>query len=96
MSLDVDLLRPVLSMPPVVLMGDSSGSSSSHNSPRLNVRSVPASPIVEMPPSPAPTHMLIVEFPTEDDVYEYDERGDFVEVCSFSMLVVYTFFTLSY
>lgn len=88
MSLDVDLLRPVLSMPPVVLMGvggseHSSGSFGSGNSsPRLNVHSIPPSPIVEMPPSPAPCQMPVVEFPMEDDVYEYDERGDLVEVCS--------------
>ena len=80
MSLDVDLLRPVLSMPPVVLMGESSNSGSENSSPRLNIHSIPPSPIVEMPPSPAP--MPVVEFPSEEDVYEYDERGELVEVCS--------------
>jgi hypothetical protein len=75
MSLDVDLLRPLLSMPPVVLMmGDGSGS------PRLNMYSVPPSPIVEMPPSPAPSQLGVVEYPPEDDVYEYDEDEYVVEV----------------
>lgn len=77
MSLAVDLLRPVLSMPPVILMD---GGSSANSSPRLNVRSIPASPIVEMPPSPAPSQQPLVEFPCEDDVYEYDEDGYVVEV----------------
>ncbi|KAL7046923.1 hypothetical protein ACKWTF_002745 [Chironomus riparius] len=80
MSLDVDLLRPVLSMPPVVLMGESSNSGSGNSSPRLNIHSIPPSPIVEMPPSPAP--MPVVEFPSEEDVYEYDERSEFVEIVS--------------
>ncbi|XP_070494490.1 serine/threonine-protein kinase N isoform X2 [Chironomus tepperi] len=80
MSLDVDLLRPVLSMPPVVLMGESSTSGSGNSSPRLNIHSIPPSPIVEMPPSPAP--MPVVEFPSEEDVYEYDERSEFVEIVS--------------
>jgi hypothetical protein len=79
MSLDVDLLRPVLSMPPVILM-DGCSSFSPDNSPRLNIHSVPASPIVEMPPSPAPSQHPMVEFPAEDDIYEYDEEGFVVEV----------------
>jgi hypothetical protein len=79
-SLDVDLLRPVLSMPPVILMGDSK-SGSGNSSPRLNIHSIPPSPIVEMPPSPAPSQLPIVEFPAEEDVYEYDEHGELVEVC---------------
>ena len=81
MSLGVDLLRPVLSMPPVILMGDGrmgSFSSSSHN--RLLMNSVPPSPIVEMPPSPAPSQMPVVEFPIEEDVYEYDDNEYVVEV----------------
>lgn len=77
MSLGVDLLRPVLSMPPVILMD---GGSSANSSPRLNIHSVPPSPIVEMPPSPAPSHQPVVEYPCEDDVYEYDEDGYVVEV----------------
>lgn len=75
-SLDVDLLRPVLSMPPVILMDGGS----CPNSPRLNINSIPASPIVDFPPSPAPSQQPVVEFPVEDDVYEYDEDGFVVEV----------------
>lgn len=77
MSLGVDLLRPVLSMPPVILMD---GGSSANNSPMLNIHSIPPSPIVEMPPSPAPMHHPVVEFPCEDNIYEYDEDGYVVEV----------------
>lgn len=91
MSLDVDLLRPVLSMPPVVLMGESSNSGSGNSSPRLNIHSIPPSPIVEMPPSPAP--MPVVEFPSEEDVYEYDERSEFVEVCSRSIFPWFCLFS---
>lgn len=76
MSLDVDLLRPVLSMPPVILMD---GRSFSNSSSRF-LHSVPPSPIVEMPPSPAPSQRPVVEFPADDDVYEYDEDGFVVEV----------------
>lgn len=77
MSLDIDLLRPVLSMPPVILMD---GGSLANSSTRLNVHSVPPSPIVEMPPSPAPSQRQTVDYPCEDDVYEYDEDGYVVEV----------------
>lgn len=76
-SLEVDLLRPMVSMPPVILMD---GGSFSNHSSRSNINSVPASPIVELPPSPAPLQRQVVEFPGEDDVYEYDEEGCFVEV----------------
>lgn len=50
-----ELHRPLLSMPPIVLMG----------APGAAV--VTPSPIVEMPPSPAPSHhqVMIVEFPCE-------------------------------
>jgi hypothetical protein len=90
MSLDVDLLRPVLSMPPVILMDG--GSSSSSNS-RLNIHSVPPSPIVEMPPSPAPSQHPMVEFPCEDDEYEYDEDGYVVEVRNtFQLSFFFSFF----
>ena len=75
MSLDVDLLRPVLSMPPVILMD----SGSPQSSPRLNIHSVPPSPIVDFPPSPAPSQQPVVEFPDEE-IYEYDEDGFVVEV----------------
>lgn len=77
MSLDVDLLRPVLSMPPVILMDGGS----CPNSPRLNINNyIPASPIVDFPPSPAPSQQQVVDFPLEEDVYEYDEDGFVVEV----------------
>lgn len=81
MSLEGDLFRPVTSMPPVILM-DSSVivSNFGGHSPR-SMHSIPASPIVEMPPSPAPSQLLMVEFPSEEDVYEYDENGELVEVC---------------
>lgn len=46
--------RPVLSMPPVILMGGGGGG--------LGY----SSPIVEMPPSPAPSHMMFIEFPDDD------------------------------
>lgn len=75
-SLEVDLLRPVLLMPPVILMDGGSA----QNSPRLNINSIPASPIVDFPPSPAPSQQPVVEFPAEDDIYEYDEDGFVVEV----------------
>ncbi|XP_021695828.1 serine/threonine-protein kinase N isoform X3 [Aedes aegypti] len=55
-SLSGDLLRPVLSMPPVVLMG---GGGSNRNS---YISYSTASPIVEEPPSPAPN----VEYPFDD------------------------------
>lgn len=78
-SLEVDLLRPVLSMPPVILMDG--GSFTHSNQSRMNNYSVPPSPIIEMPPSPAPSqHQMVVEYPGEDDVYEYDEDGYVVEV----------------
>lgn len=81
-SLEGDLFRPVLSMPPVILMDNSViVSNIGGHSPRLNMHSVPPSPIVEMPPSPAPSQMPVVEFPSEEDVYEYDENGELVEVC---------------
>lgn len=82
--MESDLLRPVLSLPPVVLMDNSvivSNTGSGHSSPRLNIHSIPPSPIVEMPPSPAPSQLPVVEFPSEEDVYEYDENGELVEVC---------------
>lgn len=52
-----ELHRPLLSMPPIVLMG----------APGVggDLSVVTPSPIVEMPPSPAPNHMLILEFPYE-------------------------------
>lgn len=47
-----ELHRPLLSMPPIVLMGAPCA--------------VSPSPIVEMPPSPAPNQVLIVEFPCDN------------------------------
>jgi hypothetical protein len=76
-SLGSDLLRPVLSMPPVILMDG--------GSPRLNINSIAASPIIDFPPSPAPSQQPVVEFPVEDDVYEYDEDGFVVEVRNLSI-----------
>lgn len=77
MSLEVDLLRPMVSMPPVILMDG--GSFFDHGS-RLSINSVPASPIIEMPPSPAPLQRQVVEFPGRNEVYEFDEDGCIVEV----------------
>jgi hypothetical protein len=70
-SLPIDLLSPVLSMPPVVLMGG--GQPGMRSS--LYCGQMPQSPIIEMPPSPAPNQMPMVEFPEDDDVLveEYDE-----------------------
>lgn len=48
--------RPLLSMPPVILMGPGGNGS------------IPVSPIIEMPPSPAPSEMMFVEFPEDDCV----------------------------
>lgn len=79
-SLEGDLFRPVLSMPPVILM-DNSIIVSNYGGGGHSPRSMPQSPIVEMPPSPAPSQMHDVEFPSEEDVYEYDEQGVLVEVC---------------
>lgn len=65
-------------MPPVVLID---GGNSQNSSPHVRINSVPQSPIVDFPPSPAPSqHNPMVEFPAEDDVFEYDEDGCVVEV----------------
>lgn len=47
-----DLLRPILTMPPVLLMGGGI---------------IPPSPIVEMPPTPDANQMPVVEYPEDDD-----------------------------
>ncbi|KAG4077410.1 hypothetical protein HA402_002837 [Bradysia odoriphaga] len=60
--------RPLLSMPPVILMG-----------PSGNNGSMPVSPIVEMPPSPAPSEMMFVEFP-EDDCVEVVQTFDNISI----------------
>jgi hypothetical protein len=67
-SLPNELLRPVLTMPPVVL--------------RYNEPTDPTSPIVEMPPSPAPFNHPIVEFPTDDEYVMpiTQSNDDYVEV----------------
>lgn len=59
--------RPLLSMPPVILMGGGGGGGGVGNG--IMSQSVPPSPIVEMPPSPAPNQMMFIEYP-EDDVHE--------------------------
>lgn len=66
MSSDV-FHRPLLSMPPVILMGGGGNGGLSANSSFLS--SMPASPIIEMPPSPAANQMMYVEFP-DDEVDE--------------------------
>ncbi|XP_055707637.1 serine/threonine-protein kinase N isoform X4 [Phlebotomus papatasi] len=55
-ALSRELFRPVLAMPPVVLMGGT----------HFGVPVVTPSPIVEMPPSPAPSQLQIVDFPDDD------------------------------
>lgn len=60
--------RPLTSMPPVILMGEGKDNGNYFNASNRN--SMPSSPIVEMPPSPAPSVMMYVEYPEEvtDDV----------------------------
>lgn len=50
-----ELHRPLLSMPPIVLMGGPVGGG----------MVITPSPIVEMPPSPAPNQMMIIDFPCD-------------------------------
>lgn len=68
--------RPVMSMPPVILMGgpvcDGGNSNYMHSS-------MPSSPIVEMPPSPAPSSMMYVDFPA-DEIDEVNMVQNIVEV----------------
>lgn len=71
--------RPVLSMPPVILMGGpAAGGPGFASIFGGGHASVPPSPIVEMPPSPAPSHMMVIEFPADDDDddEDEDEEGD--------------------
>lgn len=67
--------RPLLSMPPVILMGPGGNGS------------MPVSPIVEMPPSPAPSEMMFVEFP-EDDYVEVRTATVFHFFFFFSFILV--------
>lgn len=57
------LYRPVLSMPPVILMGGGP-----IVAPSNGFNNFVQSPIIEMPPSPAPNQ--IVEFPEDDEYIE--------------------------
>lgn len=90
-SLDVDLLRPVLSMPPVVLIDGGPIHQRINNSHSVRIDSVPESPIVDFPPSPAPSQHTMVEFPAEE-VFDTDEDGCVVEV---RVYVTFFFNTLS-
>lgn len=58
-------------MPPVILMGGGGGGGGSDFGVGygMNNGSIPPSPIVEMPPSPAPSQMMYIEFP-DDDIIE--------------------------
>lgn len=75
-SLDVDLLRPVMSLPPVVLIDGGQRVNNIHN---VRIDTVPESPIVDFPPSPAPSQHPMVEFPVEE-VFDTDDDGCDVEV----------------
>lgn len=98
--------RPVMSMPPVILMGgpvcDGGNSNYMHSS-------MPSSPIVEMPPSPAPSSMMYVDFPA-DEIDEVNIVQNIVEVrvesifsffcfscfyCAFSRLFLFSRFSFS-
>lgn len=65
--------RPVLSLPPVVLMGGENNlcytggrNRNSFDYPSLYMSSTISSPIVEMPPSPATNTLMYVEFPDDE------------------------------
>lgn len=94
--------RPVLSLPPVILMGGgepigrkcfSSDGRIAYNSYESMHSSMPSSPIVEMPPSPAPSTLMYVEFP--DDEVDVDVRivdvHNIVEVRIDSILLFFCF-----
>lgn len=55
-----NLMRPVITMPRVLIMGGGPT----------------PSPIVEMPPSPAPNQMPVVEYPEDVDEHANDEYVD--------------------
>lgn len=72
--------RPVLSLPPVILMGGDL------SSPLHSVMT--SSPIVEMPPSPAPSTLMYVEFPEDDfDKIKIDTHN-IVEVSTVSFFLL--------
>uniref|UniRef100_A0A4Y0BHE3 protein kinase C n=1 Tax=Anopheles funestus TaxID=62324 RepID=A0A4Y0BHE3_ANOFN len=77
-SLSGDLLRPVLSMPPPILYGGYN-----RNSYYSTVSST-GSPIVEEPPSPAPSHQLQCA-PFQDDDLTYD---NIIEILPFEQLTI--------
>lgn len=68
--------RPVLSMPPVILMGGGGTGGAPGFASLFGSHSVPPSPIIEMPPSPAPSHMMVVEFPDDDDDFNGEDLPD--------------------
>lgn len=68
--------RPVMSMPPVILMG---GPVCDGGTINYIQSSMPSSPIVEMPPSPAPSSMMYIEFPG-DEIDEINIVQNIVEV----------------
>lgn len=98
--------RPVLSLPPVVLMGGENNlsyaggigrnrSSFDHSSFHLATMS---SPIVEMPPSPATNTLMYVEFPDDevDDIKLINSHSIFevrIDFHNFKILSLTFFFT---
>lgn len=73
--------RPLMSLPPVILMGGGGSSNSSGgNSARSSfLSSIPPSPIIEMPPSPAANQMMYIEYP--------DDEVDEVNACDVHTIV---------
>lgn len=83
--------RPVMSMPPVILMGGPIYDGGNSN---YKQSSMPSSPIVEMPPSPAPSSMMYVEFPG-DEIDEVNIVQNIVEVRIESIFsFAFSFFSL--
>ncbi|XP_075168110.1 serine/threonine-protein kinase N isoform X7 [Haematobia irritans] len=78
--------RPVLTLPPVVVMGGGGGSGSGGQSPHdFN------SPIIEMPPSPAP----IVEYPDDEDYSNYHRHYSIGAADGFHVEVIPQFSNVS-